>query len=549
MNKNSIHKTKLFILAILALVLINYLVNQVSLRWDLTADHRYTLSDTSKNLVDKIDQRLSVKVYLKGDFPLDFKRLQEETKQHLIELKSINKHIHYQFIDPNGMEEKLMKMGLQPSRLTMEESGVFSEKIIFPWAVLSYKGKTSFVPLLLNTGETQEEQLQNSIENLEYSFSKALSEITSKKTKTIAVLKGNEELEDIYLYDFLSSLKEKYKLAPFTLKKQNDIPQKILSDLKEYDLVIIAKPTQIFSETEKLILDQYIINGGKTLWMIDNTISEMDSLHQTGEALFVPRDLNLTDLLFSYGVRINYNLVEDLYSSKIAIATGNIGDKTQFKQFLWRYYPLIPPNNNHPITKKLEPINLRFPTDIDTLKNAIHKEILLQSSPLTKMTGLPNIIKLSSIADNIRPELYTTKPQILGVLLEGKFKSAYQHRTQAFKTDLKEISPDNKMIVISDGDIARNQIKDGQPTRMDMDKWTGQHFGNKSFMLNAVDYLLDDTGLISLRSKSLDIKILNKEKVRNEKTFWQFINIVLPLILLGIFGFGFSFYRKRKYVK
>jgi gliding-associated putative ABC transporter substrate-binding component GldG len=282
--------------------------------------------------------------------------------------------------------------------------------------------------------------------------------------------------------------------------------------------------------------------------MIDNTVSEMDSLRQTGEALFVTRELNLTDLLFSYGVRINYNLVEDLYSSKIAIATGNIGDKTQFKQFLWRYYPLIPPNESHPITKRLEPVNLRFPTNIDTLKNAIHKEILLQSSPLTKLTGLPNIIKLSSIADNIRPELYATQPQILGVLLEGRFTSAYRHRSQAFKTDFKEIGLKNKMIVISDGDIARNQITDGQPTRMDMDKWTGQHFGNKSFMLNAVDYLLDDTGLISLRGKSLDIKILNKEKVRNQRTFWQFINIALPLILLGIFGLGFSYYRKKKYL-
>lgn len=529
------------------LILINLAANKYAIRWDLTTDKRFTLSETTQNLLSKIKKPLLIKVYLKGDFPLDFKRLQQATEQHLAELKAENKKIKYQLIDPKGQEEKLLKIGLQPSRLTREENGVISETIIFPWATISYKNKTALVPLLLNVGDSQKEQLQHSIENLEFAFSEALAKVQSKKRKKIAILRGNGELEDIYLYDFLSTLKEKYDLAPFLLSKKDEKPETILQEIKPYDLTIIAKPTQAFSEEEKLILDQYIMQGGKTLWMLDTVIAEMDSLRHNGEALFAPRDLNLTDLLFNYGIRVNYNLVSDLYSSKIAIATGNIGDKTQFKQFLWHYYPLVQPNKTHPITKKIEAVNLRFPTNIDTLKNSIRKKVLLQSSPLTKLTGLPNIISLNAITDKISPKNFNTNPQILGVLLEGSFHSAYQHRTKAFETTFKTQSSFNKMIVISDGDIAANQTQNGKPTRLDVDKWTGQRFGNKDFLLNAVDYLLDDTGLIQLRSKSIDLVVLNKEKITKDKGFWQFINIVMPLLLLTIFGFGFRYYLKRKY--
>lgn len=540
-------QVKPILILIGVLTLLNWLGNKFPVRWDLTADHRFTLSETSKELLSKIDENIIVKVYLKGEFPLDFKRLQQATEQHLEELKNQNKKLHYQFINPNGIEEKLLKKGLQASRLTMEENGTISETLIFPWAVISYKNKTATVPLLLNTGNSQKEQLQLSIENLEFAFSEALSKVLLNKRKSIAVLKGNGELNDIYLYDLLNTLKEKYNLAPFLLSKKNETSYSILKAIHNYDLALIAKPTQAFSEEEKLILDQYIMNGGKTLWMLDTVLAEMDSLQQNGEALFVPRELNLTDLLFSYGVRVNYNLVEDLYSSKIAIATGNRGNQTQFNQFLWRYYPLITPNDQHPITKKIEAVNLRFPTNIDTLANKIHKKVLLQSSPLTKMTGLPNLISLNAIAERVSPEQFNSKPQILGVLLEGKFVSAYTHRTKAFKTDFQKKSVSNKMIIISDGDIAANQIQNGKPTRLDVDKWTGQHFGNKDFLLNAIDYLIDDTGLINLRSKSLDIVLLNKEKIHKDKRFWQFINIVLPMLLLALFGFGFNFYLKKKY--
>ena len=534
-------------IVIISLILINIVASYFYFRWDLTVDKRYTLSSTTKGIVKKIDDNLLIKVYLEGDFPLDFKRLQQETKQHLNELKAVNPKLHYRFINPSGIEEKLIKEGLQPSRLTMEENGVVSEAIIFPWASISYHNKTAIIPLLSDSQENQKEQLQNSIENLEYTFSKALSNITQKNRKTIAILRGNGELEDIYLYDFLKTLQEKYDLAPFILNKSDVEPKLLLDDLQHFDMTLIAKPTEKFTESEKLILDQYILKGGKTLWLLDNIQAEMDSLQQTGETFITTRDLNLTDLLFSYGVRLNYNLIQDLYSSKIALATGNIGNKTQFQQFLWSYYPLVEMNSNHAITKNLRAVNLKFPSGIDTLKNSIHKEILLLSSALTKVNGLPILVNLNSIADQVKPEMYNAKPQIMGVLLEGNFESAYLHRTRPFENEFVSKGIANKMIVISDGDIIANQIQNGQPTRLDIDKWTGQHFGNKDFLLNAIDYLLDDTGLLAIRGKSLDIKLLNKEKVYEEKGFWQFLNIVVPLLLLGLFGVIFGYFRKRKY--
>lgn len=534
-------------LLLLVLVLVNLFAASFNYRWDMTKDKRYTLSETTKKLVSKIEKNAIVKVYLQGDFPLDFKRLQQEVSQHLQELKSINKKIHAQFINPSGMEEELIEKGFQPSRLTVEEEGSISEALIFPYAEILYKNRTAKIPLLIDSQSSQEEQLQFSIENLEYAFSNGIASLLSEKQKTIAVLRSNDTLEDIYLYDFLSTLREQYKIGPFLLSKPNGTPASILEELKKYDLAILPKPTKAFSESEKLILDQYIMNGGKTLWLLDNAVAEMDSLQQTGEALFFPRELNLTDLLFSYGVRVNYNLVEDLYCSKIAIATGNVGNKTQFNQFLWRYYPLVIPNKTHPISKKINPVNLRFPTDIDTLKNAVNKTVLLESSKLTKLSGLPNLVSLSTIADKVDMELFNSNPQILGVLLEGNFTSAYQHRTRSIETDFKPISSPTKMIIVSDGDIIANQIQNGQPTPLDMDKWTGQRFGNKDFLLNSVAYLLDDTGIIDLRSKSLDNKLLNKERILSEKGYIQFISIIVPLLLLALFGFVYSFLRKRKY--
>mgnify|MGYP005993014419 FL=1 len=545
MSKNLQFYAKLLV----GLLLINFLGNQFYQRFDLTQDKRYTLTNTTHSVLDKVDNVLSIKVYLEGDFPAEFKRLQIETKQFLEELRAVNNNVRIQFINPDSFREDLIKKGFIPSRLTVEEEGKLSEAIIFPWAEISYKKKGYLVNLLPNSNaNSQDEQLQNAIESLEFSFTSAIKNISRKNKQKIAVIAGNGELEDIYLYSFLKDVGSKYGLSKFTLDSVLTNPQKTLRDLTSFDLAIIAKPTLKFSDNEKLTLDQFIINGGKTLWMIDNVQADQDSLLQTGKMLAYPRDLNLTDLLFAYGVRINTTLIKDSYAAKIPLATGNVGNKTQFQYLPWTFHPLVNGNANHPITKNIRPVRLQFTTQIDTLKNNIKKTPLLATSLLSGKLGTPNFVDLKSIVDDQNTDAFKSGKQLTAVLLEGEFNSAYKNRIKPFNTSLfKAQSAANKMVVIADGDIGKNQVLKNQPYDLSTDKWTQETFGNKEFLLNTVDYLLDDDGLINLRNKSLKINMLDKQKAFEERSFWQFFNVLLPLIILAIFGFIFNYIRKRKY--
>ena len=545
MNK----KLKNTIFLIVGLLVLNFINQSFYKRFDLTQDKRYTLSETTKTILTKVDKRLYITVYLEGNFPSEFKRLQVETRQYLEELAAKNSHLKIHFENPDDQREELIKKGMMPSQLTVEEDGKLSEAIIFPWAEINFGEQTKIISLLPTAiVASQEEQLQKAIENLEYSFSNAINTITKKRQKKIAFLTGNGQLEDIYLISFLSKVSEKYRLAKFTLDAVAENPQKALQDLNTFDLAIIAKPTQKFTSKEKFTLDQFIANGGKTLWMLDNVQADQDSLFNSGKMLAYPTDLNLTDLLFSYGVRINTTLIKDLYAAKIALATGTIGNQTQFQNLDWFYHPLVGGNPNNAITKNIAPVRLQFANQIDTLKNNIRKTPLLMSSPLTQKVGTPTIIELQSIADEPQEEEYVSGNQLFAVLLEGDFNSGYKNRVKPFETSLfKENATSNKMIVIADGDIAKNQILKGKPTDLSRDKWTNEEFGNKDFLLNSVDYLLDDTGLIELRNKTLKINTLDKKKAFEERTFWQFLNVVLPLLLLFAFGFIFNYLRKRKY--
>lgn len=545
-KKSNISKISILIIG---LILLNFISDKVYQRFDLTEDHRYTLSNPAKNILEELNAPIIIDVYLEGEFPSEFKRLQIETQQLLEELKSENNKIQFRFINPLGLEKDLIKQGLEPSQLSVQENGVVSEIIIFPWATIKKGNKIERVSLLKDTNaQTQEAQLENAIQNLEYAFVDAIHKINAKKEKSIAILKGNNELDDIYLYDFLQTLGHYYHLAQFTLDSVESNPIATLKNLTDFDLVVIAKPTERFTENEKYTLDQYFINGGKTLWLVDNVLAELDSLMTTGKSLVFPRDLNLTDLFFNYGARINTDLVTDLYASKIPLATGNMGSQTQYDQFLWTYYPVAQSANNHPINKHIEPVSFKFTSSIDLLKNDVQKTVLLQSSPLSKTVGTPTIVDLKSIRENKNPANYTNGNQPLAVLLEGNFKSAYADRIKPFKSSLnKDISEANKMILIADGDVIANQVSRGQPTQLGVDKWTGQRFGNKEFLMNCVNYLLDDNGLLEIRNKTVDLKILNREKAFNERSFYQLLNVILPLTLLGLFGLIFHFIRKRKY--
>ncbi|MDA9354219.1 gliding motility-associated ABC transporter substrate-binding protein GldG [Flavobacteriaceae bacterium] len=545
MSKKLKHSIYLFI----TLIVLNIVSQGYYNRIDLTTDNRYTLAKVTKDIIANIDKQLIVKVYLEGDFPSEFKRLQIETRQFLEELNAKNSFIKIQFIRPNNQRERLIKVGMIPSQLTVKEDGKLSNAIIFPWAEIVYKKKTNIVSLLPNgTAQSQEDQLETAVENLEFSFSNAIYKLQEEKQKKVAVLSGNEELLDIQLYSFLSEVTKKHRLAKFTLDSVASNSVKSLKDLQQFDLAIIAKPTESFTEKEKLVLDQYIMNGGKTLWMLENVQADTDSLFKDGKMLAYPRDLNLTDFFFPYGLRVNVTLIQDLYAAKIPLATGNIGNKPQFQNLNWFYHPLVSGNQTHAISKNIAPVRLRFANQIDTLQNSLQKTVLLMSSMLTRKTGTPAIIALESIAEEPKEEDYSSGFQIFSLLIEGDFTSMYANRIKPFNIKkFSKKSSHNKMIVISDGDIGRNQLQKGKPFDLAQDKWTGEQFGNKEFLLNAVDYLLDDNGLIELRNKNVQINLLDKERAYQERIFWQFVNIVLPLLVLLTFGFVFQYVRKRTY--
>lgn len=554
MNKNIKH---IIILAVI-LIALNFLGNTLYKRFDLTEDQRYTLSNTTQSIVNDVESIIEVDVFLEGDdFPSEFRRLQSETKQLLEEFSSKNNHIIFNFINPiedettrNTNIQQLNARGLTPMQLSVQENGKATQAIIFPWALASYNNQTVAISLIKNKiGANQQDIVSNSVQHLEYAFADGFSKLIKPKRKKIAILKGNQQLEDKYIADFIKKIGEYYFIAPFTLDSVSKNAQKTLHDLNNFDLIISAKPTAPFSEEEKLVLDQYTMNGGKSLWLIDAVAMEKDSLYNaTGTNFAITRDLNLTDFFFKYGVRINSNIVSSLYSAPITLAMGE-GSNAQFQPLQWPYSPLAESSNNkHPIVNNLNMVKFDFANQIDTLKNSIKKTILLETAPLTTLEGTPREISLDIVTKEQDPKRFNKGNQTLAVLLEGEFNSVYTNRVKPFKLQNEKLkSVPTKMVIIADGDIIKNDVVRNKPQELGFDRFTGRQYGNKEFLLNTVNYLLDDDGLINIRSKEIDVAFLNQQKIEDEKTKWQFINIGLPLVLLSLFGFGFNYLRKKKY--
>jgi gliding-associated putative ABC transporter substrate-binding component GldG len=558
MAANKSNALKQFGIVFLALIVINLISHFFFKRFDLTQDKRYTLSETTLNIIKNVDSPLYIDVYLDGNFPPEFKRLQNETKQLLEEFSAYNSNIVFQFKNPiekETMRVEVMKefyeRGMQPLSITVEDKGKQSQEVVFPWAQATYGDKFTKVSLLKNLmGASTEEKVISSVQHLEFGFAEAITKITKEKQKKIAVIKGNGELIEPLIADFLTTVKESYYIGPFTLDSVAKQPVQTLAALKKYDLALIAKPTEAFSEAEKQVLDQFIMNGGKTLWLVDAVSADMDSMYnETGTILAHPRELNLTDLFFKYGIRMNPLLIKDEYATPIKIASGNQGSETQLQQYNWKFSPFIYPTSTHPIVKNMEGIKFEFSSPIELLKNDVKKTVLLSSSEYSKTIGTPAPISLSSITEETTPEEYAGKGLLpVAVMMEGKFNSAYQNRVLPFadKT-FQSVGKETKMIVISDGDVIKNQLDKGMPLELGFDKWTNQLYGNKEFLLNCVNYLLDDNGLINIRSKDVDLPLLNKEEVYANYTSAQLITVGLPILILAIFGFLFTYLRKKRY--
>jgi gliding-associated putative ABC transporter substrate-binding component GldG len=560
MKKNHQQNILALVKLIIVLTAINIAGNFFYKRFDLTQDHRYTLSAITNEIVDRVKEPMIIDVFLEGKFPQEFRRLQNETKQLLEEFEIQNSNIKFQFINPlqegatqEEVMQELFEYGLKPVTVTVNDKGTQTQQVVYPWAIVSQGEKASRVQLLKNMiGANTEEKVITSVQHLEYAFAEAIDKITTEKQKSIAILKGNGQLDDAYIADFLLTVRENYHIAPFTLDSVVVHPQKTLKELKDFDLIVVAKPDKEFSEKQIEVLDQFIMNGGKSLWLLDQVQADFDSLRTDGSMLAYAKDQSLGEMLFKYGVRINPVLVKDEISTPIKIAIGKQGSETQYGQFIWKFAPFVYPEINHPIVKNIEGVKFDFASPMDTLKNDIRKTVLLQSSKYSMLVGTPTEINLNILNEESTPEMFENKGSyILGVLLEGQFKSVFQNRILPFKVDKPLYkSEENKMIIISDGDIIKNHLDQNyQPLELGYDKWINKLYGNKELIMNSVNYLMDDRGLINLRTKEVKIPMLDKVKVYQDYNYIQMLTFGLPVLLIAVFGLIFTFLRRRSFVK
>lgn len=547
-----------FLVLIAIIVFINIIASFLFYRFDFTKEKRYSLSSTSKELAGKLNDVVLFRIYLEGDFPAGFKRLRNSTKELLDEFRAYSGgNIQYEFINPsadpnpkvrNDIYQQLVNQGLEPTNLQVQADDGSSSKIIFPGALVSYGAQQVPLSLLQNqVGVGPEEALNNSIQNLEYGIACAIRKVTLSTKPQIAFVFGHGELDTLQLADVIADFRQNYELRLINL------PRSIPEDLTRFKTLIVAKPTKAWDEKDKFKMDQYLLNGGHILWLIDNLTVDMDSMYE-GNTLAYSPELNLDDQLFTYGVRVNNDLVQDMNCVPIPIITGRVEGKPQQQLLPWLYYPLIVPTANNPIVNNLDGIRGEFMNTIDTFpKEGLTKKVLLSTSTYTKVLNGPVRVSLSVMGVQPQPEQFNKPHRPVAVLVEGNFQSVFANRLtpsalEVIKFTDKSTKP-GKMIVVSDGDIIKNYVvkRDSTFYPLGYDRFTNQTFANKKFIQNAVDYLTDDSGLISVRSKELKLRLLDKAKVKKEKFKWQLINTILPILLVATGGLIYTRIRKRKY--
>lgn len=546
-----------------AFILVGIVAQFAFTRFDFTTEKRFTISPISRKIINNLPKPVKITVYLQGSaLPAGMKRLQGAARDMITDLKAYSHgNIQFEFVDllstikklPDDKQkeayEDFESKGVTGQNISFKTDDGVSQKLIFPEAVVKSGDKEVVVNLVqTRIGSSDEEQINISVQNLEYAFTSAIKKAVSGGKPQIGFTEGHHELTDVQLNDAMKSLSDGFEVGRLNLAT---IPFKALQNIK---LLVIPKPDQKFTELEKFKLDQYIMRGGKVLWTIDQVSAELDSLRgHGGEQMSFPKQLNLDDQLFRYGVRINYDLIADMSCSPIPVSTGEVGGQAQIQMLPWLYYPLFMPYSKHPIVKNLDAIHSEFASTIDLLdtKN-VKKTILLASSPYNKKISAPHILSLQALEQEPNPKDFQGTPKTVAVLLEGMFTSDWRNRPLPDSlgeavTIIPESVP-TKMVVISDGDILKNQIgRDGSPYPLGYDHYTQQSYGNKNLLLNIADYMTDDSGLIALRTKEIKIRLLNRARIRNEKLYWQLVNTVCPLALVLICAIFQHYIRKRKY--
>ncbi len=544
-------------------IFLNILGNAFFAQYDLTEDKRFTLTKPTRDMLRSLEAPVFVDVLLEGDFPAGFKRLQRSVKEMLMDFRSVSGYIEYNFSDPNqgtiedinARRAELAKDGIVPTNLRVRGTEGTSEKLIYPYARVTYKGRSAIVDLLdeEGRGRNPEEQLNTSIAQMEYNFANALHKIIYGTREIVAFTYGHGELGELERRDLVRSLRNYYEVGTFNLDSATQVPQ----DVK---VLIIAKPKKAFGDRDLFLLDQYLMNGGKILWLIDPLNVELDSMRRTNS--YVPMDypLNLNDILFKYGARVNPDLVLDWQCSRIPMVIDPKGTQELFK---WYYDPIVFPTISHPVVKNLDGINLSFPASLDTIKTKtpVKKTILLATSDKSKIQ--PNITRLNFEILRYGDEIvnsFDKKNIPVAVLLEGQFPSLFENRlTEDMKENLKQVNQEfqplskpTRMIVVSDGDIARNHVANaamGQVMPLGYNRFEGYQFANKDFLLNAIEYLRDDKGIIEARGREVKLRLLDTKKASEEKSIWQVLNIGLPIVLLILFGLVYNWARKNKYAR
>ncbi len=574
-SKKDIKKNNIISLMIilLSIIIINIISSYVFFRFDLTSEKRYSLSQSTKKMLKGLDDIVYFKIYLDGDFPSGFKKLQKETKEILNEFRAYSDNIQYEFINPSEGKNKretaelytsLVKKGLQPSQIQNTTADGVSSQIIFPGAIVSYKQREIPLQLLIsNISISPEEVINASVQSLEYNIASCISKLQSKTKPKIAFIRGHGELNDEQVFDIKRELSEFYSIENVYINEQINALRTIELDTNsgksvvwnKYNLLIIAKPDSAFSNKDKFIIDQFIMRGGNVLWLIDPIHASLDSMKNVGESVGVIKELNLEDMFFKYGVRLNTNLLQDMNAVPIPINVGQMGNNAQINLIPWFYFPIITPMSDNPIVKNLNSIKTEFISSIDTVGSnyEIKKTILLTTSKYTKAVNAPAIISLNILKKKPDKREFLQKYLPVSVLCEGKFNSLYDGRLEGDMDTNKLISfvaksqTPSKLIFVADGDIIKNQIDKQGPLPLGYDKYSQITYGNKEFILNAINYLCNDETLLQVRAREIKIRLLDKSRVLRDKLYWQLFNILTPIIFIAILGVILAYLRKRKY--
>ena len=564
-----------FIITLVLIVVINVIGSFVFTRFDLTAEKRYTLSNTTKETLRKLDDYVYFKVYLEGDFPAGFKKLRRETKEMLDEFRAYSKYIDYEFINPSEgrsraeIEESyklLYQAGLNPTDLTIQNpDGSTKQMVIWPGALVSYGNETEIpIDLLENQiGQSSEMALNASMQNLEFRLLDAIQKVTRRNRPSIAFIEGHGELSETDVYDITQTLQQNYHVTrgeiagkvDALIERRENANGEVSTSIK-YDAIIIAKPTLPFDEKDKFLIDQYIMHGGKVLWLVEPVLATMDSLTSQESTVGVDLDLNLDDMLFRYGVRLNHNLLLDLNCAALPIRTGQVAGQAQLEFYRWFYFPLVQAASNHPMVRNMNAIKLDFVSSLDATTSGgdIVKTPLLKTSDYTKISGTPVFISLAMLRQNPDKRMFPSRGQNVAYLLKGTFPSLYANRitAQIEESAVMDFMPESvptSMIVIADGDIIRNQleVRTRKPLPLGYDQYTTNTYGNKDFIENAISYLVDGESLIEIRSREFKIRLLDPDKKVSQRLRWQLVNILIPTGMVIILGLVMAAIRKKKY--